>query len=542
MFKTLKILTLLQLSEKIKLKRETTFSQKLGIVGKSFFHTVISYVVLVLLCFLLFNILFVRKSVLLLTFVLFIMQLLSIVTSTVSMTDSLYLSKDNYLLMTYPVKHSHIYISKLLVAYILELRRGVQFTLPLLLAYATINTNLLTFNYVLASIIYSVLLPLFPVLIGALLSIPVALGKKFIKKYTIIQIFGTIALFVSLFLITQGIINALPENFSVVRNYDDFLDGLDTFYMSVNRFSTYVGCLGELLYGKNIFINNLLIIAILIVIGVVSIASSVFVYFKIASSASESSIQKNHSSKNKAHKSTFLTFMRKEMTLSIRNIGNFASDYFFLFILPFVLMIVSSIYVRVDRDLLGECMTYGFIGMIALIMLSASNTASATAISSEGTEFCLIKTAPGKTSNIVWSKILINFLTSTIFLALTFALLSYTLDGYVELSKLWLVFVYVILIDLGLILWSIQLDILNPKLKEFANSQNKSEIQNFAHSITIGCIASIIFSAALIVLYLINFSIAVLAAILVGIGIVFVLFRLYFLINYMNAYFDDIQL
>jgi hypothetical protein len=234
--------------------------------------------------------------------------------------------------------------------------------------------------------------------------------------------------------------------------------------------------------------------------------------------------------------------MRKEMTLSIRNIGNFASDYFFLFILPFVLMIVSSIYVRVDRTLLGECMTYGFIGMIALIMLSASNTASATAISSEGTEFCLIKTAPGKTSNIVWSKILINFLTSTIFLALTFALLSYTLDGYVGLSKLWLVFVYIILIDLGLILWSIQLDILNPKLKEFANSQNKSEIQNFAQSITIGCIASIVFSAALIVLYLINFSIAVLAAILVGIGIVFVLFRLYFLINYMNAYFDDIQL
>ena len=200
MFKTLKILTLLQLSEKIKLKRETTFSQKLGIVGKSFFHTVISYVVLVLLCFLLFNILFVRTSALLLTFVLFIMQLLSIVTSTVSMTDSLYLSKDNYLLMTYPVKHSHIYISKLLVAYILELRRGVQFTLPLLLAYATINTNLLTFNYVLASIIYSILLPLFPVLIGALLSIPVALGKKFIKKYTIIQILGTIVLFVGLFL------------------------------------------------------------------------------------------------------------------------------------------------------------------------------------------------------------------------------------------------------------------------------------------------------------------------------------------------------
>jgi hypothetical protein len=210
--------------------------------------------------------------------------------------------------------------------------------------------------------------------------------------------------------------------------------------------------------------------------------------------------------------------------------------------MPFVLMVVSSIYVRVDRDIVGECMTYGFIGMIALIMLSSSNTASATAISSEGSEFALIKTAPGKTSNIVWSKILLNFVISTIFLTITFVLLTFTLKGYVDYYRLWLVYIFVLLVDLGLMLWSIQLDIVNPNLQEFANNQNKSEIKNFSKSITIGCIASIIFSIMLIILYLLTISIVMLTTILIIVAVLFIGLRLYFLINYMNAYFDDIQL
>ena len=296
------------------------------------------------------------------------------------------------------------------------------------------------------------------------------------------------------------------------------------------------------MYGEKVFLNTLFALLSLIGVGVISISLSLFVFFRLASSASENSIQKKHKAKNVAHKSTFLTFTKKELTLSLRNIGDFASNYFFLFIMPFVLIIISSIYVRIDRNALGVSMTYGFIGLIAMIMLAASNTASATAISSEGTEFVLLKTAPGKTSNIVWSKILINFAISLIFLTLSFIILSFVLKNHVSLPLLWIVYAFILIIDFGLILWSIQLDIMNPKLKEYANSQNRSEIKNFASSITIGCIVAVIFSAILIVVYLFNFTIFLLCLILLGLALVFTAIRLYFLINYMNAYFNEIQL
>ena len=62
--------------------------------------------------------------------------------------------------------------------------------------------------------------------------------------------------------------------------------------------------------------------------------------------------------------------------------------------MPFILIILTCIYVNIDRNSLGISLTYGFIGIISLVMLCASNTASATAISSEGNEFVLLKTLP----------------------------------------------------------------------------------------------------------------------------------------------------
>ena len=299
---------------------------------------------------------------------------------------------------------------------------------------------------------------------------------------------------------------------------------------------------GRALYGNKPVLNNLYFYLTLLGVLVVGIALSLPLFFKLASSAAENSIDKKHSSKNVVHKSTFFTFMRKELLLSIRNMNDFSSNYLFLFVMPFVLVLMTSIFVRINRNPLGYSMTYAFCGLIALIMLSSSNTASATAISSEGTEFALLKTAPGKTSNIVWAKVLINGILSFVSLLISFILLSFFLGDKVVLAQLWLVFIFVVLIDIGLILWSIQLDILNPSMKEYATTQNRGDIKNFSTSIVIGIVASVIFSAVMIVLFWVSKSLLLNAAILVGLGLIFVGGRIYLLINYLNAYFHEIEL
>ena len=94
MFKKLKILTLLQLSDKLKIKKNLTFPQKLGQFGKTILAMVVSFGIFCALFYVIFNLMSFQASENLLILVLLIMQVLSIISSTTSLTDLLYLSKD----------------------------------------------------------------------------------------------------------------------------------------------------------------------------------------------------------------------------------------------------------------------------------------------------------------------------------------------------------------------------------------------------------------------------------------------------------------
>ena len=480
MFKKLKILTLLQLSDRVKVKKDLTFAKRLGQVGKTLLAMVVCFGIFALLFYVIFGLIGFKASENLLVLIIFITQALSIVSCTASLSDTLYISKDNQMLMTYPVKHIYVYISKLLVVYILELYKSLMFTFPLFMAYGLMAGGLLNVNYVVSLIFFSIFLPLVPVLVGAIISIPVVMISKLLKKVSWVKGILTVLIFVGLAILTGWIIKLLPDQIRLVALWNSFLKAFEGVVANVNKFSLYSMFVGRALYGNKPVLNNLYFYLTLLGVLVVGIALSLPLFFKLASSATENSIDKKHSSKNVVHKSTFFTFMRKELLLSIRNMNDFSSNYLFLFVMPFVLVLMTSIFVRINRNPLGYSMTYAFCGLIALIMLSSSNTASATAISSEGTEFALLKTAPGKTSNIVWAKVLINGILSFVSLLISFILLSFFLGDKVVLAQLWLVFIFVVLIDIGLILWSIQLDILNPSMKEYATTQNRGDIKNFS--------------------------------------------------------------
>ena len=542
MFKKLKILTLLQLSDRVKIKKDLTIAKKIGQIGKTLLGMLVSFGIFSVLFYAVFGLIKFKASENLLTLVIFATQVLSIISCTVSLSDTLYISKDNQMLMTYPVKHIFIYISKLLVVYILELYKSLMFTFPLFMAYGLMAGGILNVNYVVSLVFFSIFLPLVPVLIGAIVSIPVVLISKLLKRVPFIKGIMTVAIFVGLALLTGLVVKLLPDEIRLVALWNSFLKAFEGVVANVNKFSLYSMFVGRALYSNQPVLNNIYFYLTLLGVLTVGIALSLPLFFKLASSAQENSIDKKHSSRNVVHKSTFFTFMRKELLLSIRNMNDFSSNYLFLFVMPFVLILMTSIYVRIDRNPLGYSMTYAFCGLLALLMLSASNTASATAISSEGTEFTLLKTAPGKTSNIVWAKVLINGILSFISLIISFILLGLFLEDKVNIGQLWLVFTFVVLIDIGLILWSIQLDILNPSMKEYATTQNRGDVKNFSTSITIGIVASVIFSSIMIVLFWVSSNLLINTVILVGLGLLFVGGRIYLLINYINTYFHEIEL
>ena len=58
-----------------------------------------------------------------------IMLLLSLVTDTIGLVKSLYFSKDNTVLLTFPATPSLVFFSKLMTYYVYELRKSFMFTI-----------------------------------------------------------------------------------------------------------------------------------------------------------------------------------------------------------------------------------------------------------------------------------------------------------------------------------------------------------------------------------------------------------------------------
>lgn len=552
MLRSLWTLIKLQLSEKLKWKSNASVGYKVATIAKRIGYMAVAFGIFTALFYVIFNVLFLEPNTEYFVFFIFVLQIISIISCVVQASNVLYTSKDNALLLTYPVKHHFVYISKILVMYIVELLKSLTLVFPLFMAYGTIVPGVLSANYVLSGLGYAILLPFIPVLLGAIISIPFVYLTKILKGSSWIKGIFSIILFAGLIVLTVFVVKFIQDNspIRIVALFKKFNRDISAFVTSANKFALYANFIGRGMCAKDAataWMNHGLMIAVIVGISLISIAISLPSFFRLASSASENAATKKHKGENKAHSSTFITFLRKELTLSIRNIGNFASDYVFLFAMPFVLIILTCIFVNIERNALGMSLTYGLLGLVTMVMLCASNTASATAISSEGSEFVLLNTAPGKTANIIWSKLLVNFIISFIMTTISFVILRIVLHvdiekGLLDVGKLVLVYVFVNLIEIGLLLWSIQLDIVNPKLREFANAQNKNEITNSSQSIVIGLIFSILFSAILILLFITTLPIALIAIILIFVGLVFIGLRFYFLIRYRDAFFEDIQL
>ena len=68
-----------------------------------------------------------------------VMLALSIVTDTVGLMKSLYFSKDNTVLLTFPATPSLIFLSKLVTYYVFELRKSFMFMVPMFIAYGIVK-------------------------------------------------------------------------------------------------------------------------------------------------------------------------------------------------------------------------------------------------------------------------------------------------------------------------------------------------------------------------------------------------------------------
>ena len=540
MFKRIKILTLLQLSDRLKLKKNESAKKIAAKIGIFLLSLIVVSVICSVLIYFVCEMGNVPKTYNLMTFVIFLLQILSIIACTSGLSKTLYKGKDNPILLSYPAHHLEVFLSKLLVFYIFEFIKGVFIVLPLLLGFGIIF-NIISISYIAATAVLTFLLPLFPVLIGAFLTIPVWGITKLINKSSVVKATITVSGLVLLFLGVVQIMKLIPVPLRIVALYNSFMMRVTEFISMVNRYSLFYVNIGKLLIGENIFINYLIIFGVLIGFSILVALCSMPLYFVLASKSQEQANVKLHKGGNKAHNNTFFTFVKKEWLLSVRNINDFINNYAFMFATPYVLYIMVSIFTAIDRNNLGNFMTIGFTGFIALSLASASNTSSALAITQEGSEFVLLKTAPSNSANMAWAKIFFNLVFSSIMIVVSFLAVIVFCSRIDNSLNFIFMMLAVLFVNAGLILWSFQIDIMNPKLREYASHNDSNFVNNAAESIKIGFITTILFTGVAI-LFLIDASTFFWQwAKILGVAIAFFIARFYIFRSYLKNVFPDIE-
>jgi len=342
-----------------------------------------------------------------------------------------------------------------------------------------------------------------------------------------------------LFYLTTFLVQQIPLPIRIVQLYNRFVSNLAIFMQNSAKYGTIYTLIGKLLFNTNMLLNYGLVLGIIAGMLLLVFLISRPLYFRLASKTLEFAVDKQHKNhEEKTSKSIFLTFLRKEWLVTKRSVNDLLGNYALLFLFPFVLYILNYLYLGIARSSLGTALMVAFDLLISLFLVTASNTASASAITSEGYEFILLKTAPSKTNRIVWAKIAINVIFSSVVICISFLMFRFALPNF-PIADIVPMMVTVLILNIAHILWSFQMDVLNPHLAEYASSGSLSGNPNVQKSVTMGFAMSLVFGVIFIVLCFLLPSKAWL--IIISLSVFFFAYRLFSFINFLGAYFGDIE-
>ena len=532
-----KYLSLMQMGEQLRAKKTRAMKTKVFITFLKFCITVaVTAVIIFLLSFLKDMFKIQPSKEMFVTFILFT-QIVTLLSCVGSMMSILYTSKDNTMLLAFPCTYGEIFLSRIVVYTIEELKKSAYFLVPILIAFG-LQVGGVAYWTMLIPMWF--MLCLFPVFIGALFSIPLIYIKRFLEKHVSVYV-ALIALFVAgLFIGVTILLKGLPEPLRLIAVYGEFMKSLEGWFVVVDRSSLWYSFIGSAMYGEAVYWTLPATLGVFAAFAVGCFLLARPFYFKAVSSTVEAGRTKKHKQRHHKYNNLFLTFFRKELKLFFRNSQSVTSSVTTMLLFPLISYIFNVILLVINKNLLGDFMSIAFNVMITLSVLSANNAQVAAAISSEGNEFAVLKTAPSNTSVICWAKIAVTSVVNVVTLATTLIMLTFTTQ--IGAGDLALMALLILIVTTGHIFWSFQLDINNPRILDYAQKGNNVVNNvNVGKAILIGFIAATLIGV-LSLLLLIDASKWSGWVRLFAIAIAFLVARFYLLRRNIKVYFNDIQM
>ncbi len=427
------------------------------------------------------------------SFIFVIMLGASTLGCTIGLTKSLYYSRDNAVLLTLPATPMQIFLSKIIIFYIFELKRSLSFIVPLFIAYFMLH--LYSFEYYAWMLLCFLFVAMFTVALGALLSIPgmwigsLFAQRKLLQNVCLVTLVGAVvgAVVFAISLIPTNL--DFFEQIGVVKiKLQNFFDGYA--YYNPNRLP------GEARLLKPVYNITLLLlggdgfakfnfggamIRLLILLGstVILALASLFIvkplFYKMASTPFEYKKKPVKEKKNLRFNKK-MTAVMHELRVAIKTPSRMFSNVGVLISIPVLIMLLNKFFAAMNVAELGEFMIVTFNILIILLIALNSNVYAASVYSKEGRSSYLIKTQP---TNPLWL-ILAKLVPNTLFVTLSLIITAFITKNLTSLGTDDVVFLFLGLYFTYLthLFVCAESDIMNPQTEIYATVGNDESNPN----------------------------------------------------------------
>ena len=503
--RALKTLVIMQLKEKLDLKGKSFKSKKTLF---SLIFSLIKFVGIVALCYLVlfacqFLQLFSLTGILpvsLMTVIFTIMIVISIITATMSLTKSMYYSYDNPVLLTLPCRATQVYLSKLIVFYIYEVIRNLSFMVPMFIAFGIINKlPIIYFPWIFICFIF---ISMIPVIVGAILSIPMMWFYNFFRQYKRLQAACLIIILSFVTLAVIKLISIIPTNIDIIGtwvttywNIQEFLEKFIVTFAMIHRVTVMlvgvrIGFEKVILFSMPNMITLLALIAVIVVLFALGLFVVKPLFYKMASKPFE--YRKNNKVKSKPNRKLpkKVSSLKTEMLLSFRDAEKMFTNIAILVALPILIFFLNKLFAAMNTKSLGDNLAIVSNILIMLLITLSTNSTAASVFSRDGRSSYLIKVQPSKYQPLLLSKLVVNIIFITLAYIATFFVLVYA-SGLSTAAALFVVlaclFVY-----LSHLAYSAELDIMNPQIELYAAIGNSDSNPNETKSTLMAFLVSFI--------------------------------------------------
>lgn len=481
-----------------------------------------------------------------------IILFMSICSCTVGLMKTLYFADDNKILITLPVNGNSIFISRLIVYYVFELKRSFFLTVPIFLAFG-IYTNVIMLYYLWLPFTFLFVSAL-PVLVGAILSIPAMFIYRFMQKVPVVKFVIYAALTALGVVLVVKIIALIPENINlnqqlgVIQNYAGKILKWSGSYLYPANYITdlVIGFARGFGFGSiqyTLFDIKVLIYFGILILGLSALGALVFFITKplFLSMVSKSfEFEKKISIEQKLNKPRrrWASLLKTEVSNYMRSglVTSFISVYI---LVPVLIFLINKIFNAIDTRTSGDYMVYAFNLLLILLPILASNALIATLFSRDGRAGYVKKTMPLNVVYPLTIKLVTPIVLSNISIVCSLCIFA-NMASFSALNSV-MICIACVALNTGHIFWSATLDLMNPQNENYATSGEMSDNPNERNSTIIAFIVSAVFAFFSYVLFsdLIKNPITVACFKLAGIGIAFMLAIIYMYLVKIKVYYSE---